>query len=172
MGKPVPVLSRPERRPPPAPVAVDDPVLEVNDYEDALIGLLFRVEHLRDGIFANLTNGRPAGAVALSGELLDHVARFADEHCELATEAEMAEPAARAGAFREFIAPLRTNPQPTLQQVCVCLTALHEAVFAAFVAFTNRFPTSRSGWGWVEVAAIFTVEFKRSIDEALEMRDS
>jgi hypothetical protein len=172
MGKPVPVLTRPDRRPPPALVEVDDPAPDADAYEDALFGLLFRVEHLRDGIFANVTNGRPGGALALASELMDQVARFADEHCDLATENEMAEPVARTAAFRDLIVSLRANPQPTLRQVCTCLTTLHEAVFAAFVAFTNRFPTSRAAWGWVEVAAIFTVDLKRSIDEASGVRHS
>ena len=172
MGKPVPVLTRPDRRPSPAPVEVDESAIDADAYEDALFGLLFRAEHLRDGIVLTLANGRPSGALNLASEMMDQVAQFADEHCDLATETEMAEPAARAAAFRAAIVPLRANPQPTMYQVQVCLQTLHEAVFSAFVAFTNRFPNSRSGWGWVEVAATFTVELKRSIDEASEVRHS
>jgi hypothetical protein len=166
MGKSVPVLARPERRQAPAPVEVDDSATVAYAYEDALFGLLFRVEHLRDGIVATLANKRLGPAQTLASELMDQVARFADEHCDLATETEMAEPAVRAADFRATIVPARAAPQLTYNQVLACLTALHEAVLAAFIVFTNRFPDSHFARGWVEVAATFIVELKRSIQEA------
>jgi hypothetical protein len=172
MGKPVRVLTRMDRRPAPAPVPVevDESAQDAVLYEDALFGLLFRVEHLRDGIVATLGHGRPSGALAQASELMEQIVRFAEQHCDLATEAEMAEPAARAVAFRAAIVPFRAAQQPALNQVLACLLALYEAVFAAFTVFTNRFTSSRAARGWVEVAAMFVVELKRSIDEAKETR--
>ena len=169
MGKPTSVLTRPERRPQPVPVEVDDSELIADAYEEALFALLFRLEHLRDGILATLANNRLSPALTLACELMDQVARFADDHCALATEAEMAEPAARATAFRETLAPLRGGAQPALIPTRECLLTLHEAVFSAFVVFTNRFPTAPSGRGWVEVAATFTVDLKRSIEDSLPL---
>ena len=41
-----------------------------------------------------------------------------------------------------------------------CLSTLIDTALAYFVAFTNRFPTSRAARPWVEVAATFLAELK------------
>ena len=50
-----------------------------------------------------------------------------------------------------------------------CFNALCEAVLAYFTAFTSRFPTSRAARGWVEVAATFAADLKRSVRDPIPL---
>src|SRR3954471_6898772 len=154
--------------PPKPPAAAEDPDVDPDDadeqdadqFEDELFGLLAHLEHLREGLAENLP-ARPAVAVVLAGELMDRVSAFAAEQCPLGPGPEGAEALARQTDFQaawwtwqdEIKAP---DPKPPDGGAARrCWTLLYDAVFAHFVVFTSRFPTSRSAHGWVEVVATF-----------------
>jgi hypothetical protein len=157
--------------------AVEDPDVEPDDgadeadadqFEDELFGLLAHLEHLREGLEETLP-ARPAVAAVLVGEVMDRVTAFADEQCPLGPGPEGAEAHARQTDFQaawltlkdELKAPGPTPPGGGAARRCWDL--LYDAVFAHFVVFTSRFPTSRSARGWVEVAATFVTELKRTL---------
>jgi hypothetical protein len=161
---------------PKPPVAAADPDLEPNDadeqdaeqFEDELFGLLAHVEHLREGL-AESWPARPAVAAVLAGELMDRVSAFAAEHCPLGPGPEGAEAHARQADFQAAWRTVQkgvrvAGPRPPDGGAARrCWTTLYDAVFAHFVVFTSRFPTSRSARGWVEVAATFVTELKRTL---------
>ena len=138
--------------------------LDADRLEDELFGLLVHLEHLREGAAAAGPD-RPALVLVLIGEVMDRVSAFADAHCPLGPGPEGTEAHARLTDFQaawrtleDQVKDPRARP-PTGR----CVAALYDAVFAHFVVFTSRFPTSRSASRWVEVAATFVTELKRTL---------
>jgi hypothetical protein len=145
--------------------AAPDPDVEPDDadaqdadrFEDALFGLLAHLEHLREALAA----ADPAQVPPMVGELMDRVSAFADEQCPLGPGLDGAEAQARLAEFQAAwqALPDQANDAGARRR---CFAALYDAVFAHFVVFTGRFPTSRAARGWVEVAATFVTELKRT----------
>jgi hypothetical protein len=141
---------------------------DAGDYEDQLIGLMSRLEHLREGVATALAARRQSQALARSGELMSLVGEFANRQFPFAGP-EMRDALARAGEFQGALGALRDPGKgptdETARQTLTrrCFTAMNEAVLAFFVAFTSRFPTSRAARGWVEVAATFSADLKRTV---------
>jgi hypothetical protein len=169
------------------PAGTSDEIPESDDdYEDALVGLLGRLEHLREGILAAQAAGRPAQVLQLAQELMDLATTFSERYCAFAAVRELDEAGSRRSDFFAALGPLRgqfqgsgvrsllnsgsrSGSDATATQTLArrCLTALHEALFAYFVIFTSRFSTSRAARQWVEVAAMFVVEMKRLAQDPL-----
>ena|SRR5262245_3544007 len=144
---------------------------DAGDYEDQLIGLMSRLEHLREGLVASIAARRVGQALTGSGELMSLVGEFANRHFPFAGP-EMRDALARAGEFQGALSALREpgkGPADDTIRLTLtrrCFTAMNEAVLAYFVAFTSRFPTSRAARGWVEVAATFSADLKRTVRDA------
>jgi hypothetical protein len=141
---------------------------DAGDYEDQLIGLMSRLEHLREGVATALAARRLSQALSRSGELMSLVGEFANRQFPFAGP-EMRDALARAGEFQGALGALREpgkGPADETARLTLtrrCFTAMNEAVLAYFVAFTSRFPTSRAARGWVEVAATFSADLKRTV---------
>lgn len=149
------------------PPPEDDDAQADSDFEDELIGLLARLEHAREALAWAAADRRVAQAVSRAAEMMDHVTDFSARHFPFAGP-ELRDGFARAAEFRAALEPLR-EPRPAAADGAArqaltarCFTALCDAVLAYFAAFTNRFPTSRAARGWVEVAATFAAELKRT----------
>ena len=152
---------------------LDDEDMEADsDYEDELLGLLARLEHLREGLAAAVAARRPAEALERAMDLMGQVKQFSGRHFPFAGP-EVRDALARAADFHAAFEPLRSpTPSPTDEAARHaltrrCYTTLCDAVLAFFVAFTNRFPTSRAARGWVEVAATYAADLKRTTREAI-----
>ena len=149
----------------------DDDLDDAGDYEDQLIGLMSRMEHLREGLATALSTRRASQALTRSGELMTLVSEFANRHFPFAGP-EMRDALARSGEFQGALCALREpvkGPADDAARVTLtrrCFTAMNEAVLAYFVAFTSRFPTSRAARGWVELAATFSADLKRTVRDA------
>jgi hypothetical protein len=140
------------------------------DFEDELIALLGRLEHLRERMSAARTARRPGQWLPTAEEILSEVGGFAKQHCPFATGREMEVAVAARKALAKVLANLRertpngetgsSDPEP----MRCCVTALYDMVAAHFVVFTNRFPTSRSARDWVDVAATYLVDLKHLTD--------
>jgi hypothetical protein len=156
-------------------------------YEDELIGLLCRLDDLRERMAAAQLASRPSQTLQLAQEMLEQVGAFAEQKSPFAAGRDLEEAAARANDFSAAIAPLRGQFQgsgvrslftatarngsdPTAVQTLArrCFAALYKAVFAYFTIFTSRFSTSRAARSWVEVAAMFSVELRRLTQEIAE----
>jgi hypothetical protein len=146
----------------------DDDLDDAGDYEDQLIGLMARLEHLREGLVAAIAARRAGQALTRCVELMTLVSEFANRHFPFAGP-EMRDALARAGEFQGALSALRepgkgpADDPARLTLTRRCFTAMNEAALAYFVAFTSRFPTSRAARGWVEVAATFSADLKRTV---------
>jgi hypothetical protein len=155
---------RPQAGAPDLDADVDEADEADDTYEDDLFGLLAHLEYLREG----MVGARLPTVLALGGELLDQVLAFADRYGPIGSIMPGPDPAeVRAADFRAGWKSLReqvTDAGSKCQAPAGrCYVALYDAVFAYFVIFTNRFPTSRAAHGWVEVAATFVTELKRTL---------
>jgi hypothetical protein len=156
----------------PPPAAPDEDPEDAEDqadadrYEDALFGLLVHLEHLRESL---ASPDRPAQVPAALGEVMDRVGAFAQESCPFVPTAEATEAEARLAEFRADLKSFQDELKEAGARALAadkarkCYVALYDAVFAHFVVFTNRFPTSRTARGWVEVAATFVTDLKRTL---------
>lgn len=155
------------------PIAAADPDVDPDDeadaqdadrLEDGLFGLLVHLEHLREGAAAAGPD-RPALVLVLIGELMDRVSAFANAQCPLGPGPEGTEAHTRLTDFQAAWRTLQDQVKDPSARPPTgrCFTALYDAVFAHFVVFTSRFPTSRAARGWVEVAATFVTELKRTL---------
>jgi len=141
------------------------------DYEDQLIGLLARMDHVREGLASAVGSRRPGVAVSRAVELMNHLTTFANIHFPFAGP-EVREALARVTEFQGGVDLLREPSRPGEEDARKlvtrrCFNALCEGVLAYFTAFTNRFPTSRAARGWVEVAATFAADLKRSVRDPI-----
>jgi hypothetical protein len=154
-----------------APAADDDDpdaddLADADRYENALFGLLAHVEFLRESL---ASPDRPAQVPAVLGELMDRVVGFANGDCPFVPTQEANEAEARLGDFQAAVRALQDQVKDAGAEALSgaparkCFGALYDAVFAHFVVFTNRFPTSRTACGWVEVAATFVTDLKRTL---------
>lgn len=141
---------------------------DAGDYEDQLLALMGRLEHQRELLAAAVGARRPAQALTRVSEMMSQVSEFSGRHFPFAGP-EMRDAMTRAAEFRATLEPLRepghnVGEAAARQAVILrCYTALCDALFAYFYAFTNRFPTSRAARGWVEVAATFIADLKRTV---------
>ncbi|HKB05185.1 MAG TPA: hypothetical protein VKD90_23370 [Gemmataceae bacterium] len=135
----------------------DDDVRDADRFEDALFALLVQLEHLRE----TLAEAEPARVPPLVGELMKRVSAFANENCPLGPGPEGMEAQTRLAEFQSAWKALKDQADDP-GAARRCFAALYDAVFAHFVVFTSRFPTSRSAHGWVEVAATFVTDLKRT----------
>jgi hypothetical protein len=166
----------------PQPIGVDDEDEEDDAYENELVCLLGRMEQMRDGLAMAREGRRTAQAFAFANDLMEQVIAFADNFCANRCSEELNDAVMRVSEFYGVLKPLRdlslgsnvrsllgmgnrsnVAAEPQQAKVRLCFNALYAAVFAYFVAFTNRFPTSRAARPWVEVAATFVVDFKRTL---------
>jgi hypothetical protein len=152
----------------PRPAVPEEEKLDAEgDYEDQLIGLLARLDHVREGLASAVAARRPALAMTRAGELMGHLTAFGNRHFPFAGP-EVRDALARVAEFKGGLdllrEPGRAGEEDARQAVTRrCFAALCESVLAYFTAFTNRFPTSRAARGWVEVAATFAADLKRSV---------
>ena len=169
MGKPMqmpPMSTRPG-----SAVLDDEDQDDSGDYEDQLIGLMARLEHQREGLAASVAARRQAQALSRSGEMIGLVSEFANRHFPFAGP-EMRDALGRASEFQGALDALRESSKSTIEEVARvalsrrCYSALTESMLAYFVAFTSRFPTSRAARGWVELAATFSADLKRTVRDA------
>jgi hypothetical protein len=152
--------------PPKPQAAAPDPDVDADDdadlrdadrFEDALFALLVQTEHLRETLAA----AGPARLPPLVGELMKRVSTFANENCPLGPGPEGMEAQTRLDDFQSAWQAFKDQADDP-GAARRCFAALYDAVFAHFVVFTSRFPTSRAARGWVEVAATFVTEIKRT----------
>src|SRR5436190_16780065 len=76
------------------------------DYEDQLIGLLARLDHVREGLASAVAARRPALAVTRAGELMSHLTVFSNKHFPFAGP-EMRDALARTTEFQGGVDLLR-----------------------------------------------------------------
>lgn len=143
------------------------------NFEDELIWLLSRLEHMRSRLETLRINGRLKPLLDLSAEFVDLVVAFSDEHCAFAVGRDVDEAAARVKDFRLSFTTLcerlestnengTTLPDPAIQsQFKRCFAAIQDGTVAFFTVFVGRFSTSRAALPWVEAAASFIVELKK-----------
>jgi hypothetical protein len=146
----------------------DEDLDDTGDYEDQLLSLMGRLEHQREGLALAVAARRQVQSLTRASEMMGYVSEFSGRHFPFAGP-EMRDAMSRAAEFRAALEPLRepghnfgdeAARQAVIQR---CFTALCDALFAYFFAFTNRFPTSRAARGWVEVAATFIADLKRTV---------
>jgi hypothetical protein len=156
------------------------------DFEDDLIALLCRLEHLREKMVAARAAHRLPQMLALAVELIDDVKDFSHQNCGFSTDKELDEARRRAKDFSASMSQLRENAPifpaapafgPTrsnetsapmdMMSVRRSFAAMHDAVMNFFIVFTNRFPSSLSARSWVDVAATFLVELKHLTQEPM-----
>jgi hypothetical protein len=151
----------------PAPDLDDeaDDAPEADDtYEDDLFGLLAHLEHLREG----MVGAKVPQVLAAAREIMDQVVTFAERYASASALMPGPDPAeTKAADFGTVLKPLleklKAGPTVSLPPTGPCYVALYDAVFAYFTQFTNRFPTSRAARGWVEVAATYVTDLKRTL---------
>jgi hypothetical protein len=182
-------LKDPGRRPllSPQPMVNDLDDDEDDDaYEHELVCLLGRLEQMRDGLATARDEQRPSTSLTLAHDLMEQVIAFADKYCAHGSSSELNDAIMRVSEFYGVLKPLRDQmhgsgvrsllgmggrstvlPEVHKAMTRRCFTSLYEAVFAYFIVFANRFPTSRAVRPWVEVAATFVVEFKRALQDPL-----
>jgi hypothetical protein len=149
----------------PDPDADVDEAADADDpYEDELFALLADLEHLREG----MVGAKVGQVLTLGRDIMDRVVSFAEQYGPAGSLMPGPDPAeVKADEFGSVLKPLLAQvkaggPNGSLQ-TGPCYVALYDAVFAYFTAFTGRFPTSRAARGWVEVAATFVTDLKRTL---------
>jgi hypothetical protein len=133
-------------------------------YEDDLFGLLAHLEHLREG----MPGAKHGQVLALGRDLMDLVVTFGERYGPIAPLMPGPDPAeTKASEFGALLKPMlaqvKEGGSKCQPPAGPCYVALYDAVFAYFAAFTGRFPTSRAARGWVEVAATFVTDLKRTL---------
>ena len=164
-----------------ATVAPEDAPNSEEDFEDHLIALLGQLDYLREGMLAARDGGRTPQVLEQALQFMRLIAEFCELRCPFSTGREMDDAIIRTKQFFATISNLDIPSQGGSSKsrfgaagkngsavVAVenspahaCFAAMHDAVSAYFIVFTNRFPTSRSACAWVDVAATFLVELKQ-----------
>jgi hypothetical protein len=148
---------------------------DVTVYEDSLIALLARLEFIREA----MTESRPTKAIGLANDLIAEVIAFADRWPGASDRASHLGADEKVGEFFAAIGTLRgpgngtklignVTSSPAYRQ---CFSSIFEAVKIYFEVYTDRYPNSRMARPWVEAAASFVVDLKRTIPEE-EMTDT
>ena len=156
--------TRPQIQAPDSDAEPGDTDVVDDTYEDDLFGLLAHLEHLREG----MVGAKPSHVLALGSQIVEQVVAFGERYGPIGPLLPGPDPTeSRTAEFRAALKPLwvqvkdgGSKAQPAAGP---CYVALYDAVFAYFTAFTNRFPTSRAARGWVEVAATYVTELKRTL---------
>lgn len=157
-----------------------------DDLEMALVSLLARLEHFRLELIRSIRSRKLGMIVQAVQDMMSAVTGFADKNCPpdgtedhrrclawLTQYHVTLQPLAAAisgSAIRSMLGLASKSLKPMaaserLASEKKLMNAVCETISSYFVIFTSRFESSRAARNWVETAASFLVELRRSVHE-------